>query len=133
MRVRGARQPDDGSPAAFCGTTADFDECITVLINVPRPQRLLLVGSGEWLRTGGGTGTNRGECRFSVGNNLAQLGLRAFADSSDSLSNAANLAMNSVTGVLDEGPYEISIECRETGGSLVVKNTELSVVALGDG
>ena len=45
--------------------------------------------------------------------------------------------MNSVTGVLDAGGYEISIDCRDTASvprwGMTLKNTELSVVALGDG
>ena len=82
MRVRGAKQVDDGSLAATCGEGDDFDECVTVLFTVPRPQRLLLVGSGSGPDSHG-TGGNRGECRFSVGN-LAQLGLRKFGESSAS-------------------------------------------------
>jgi hypothetical protein len=132
--VRSAKQVNDGSPAATCGEGADVDECITVFFNVPRPQRLLLVGSGEW--TGfNGTGGNRGECRFSVGA-LAQLGLRRFGESSSSPSGPANLAMNSVTGVLDPGSYEIGIDCRDTSDAnsgVEMRNTELSVAALGDG
>ena len=41
VRVRGAKQVNDGSPAATCGQGPDFDECITVFFDVPRPQRLL--------------------------------------------------------------------------------------------
>jgi hypothetical protein len=44
--------------------------------------------------------------------------------------------MNSVTPVLDAGFYEIGIDCRDVSiaqGNIVVKRTELSVVALGDG
>ena len=47
-----------------------------------------------------------------------------------------SFAMNSVTGVLDAGFYEIGIDCRDTSlpaGGMTVRNTELSVVALGDG
>ena len=73
--------------------------------------------------------------RFTVGNNLAQLGLRRFGESSN---NAVpfNFAMNSVTGVLDAGFYEISLDCRDASiaqGNIVVKRTELAVVALGNG
>ena len=135
VRVRSAKQVNDGSGAATCGQTVDFDECITVFFNVPRPQRLLLVGSGEWTGTSSSTGGNFGECRFSVGA-LAQLGLRGFGETSDSPSAPFNFAMNSVTGVLDQGSYEIGIDCRDTSGvtgGVRVKNAELSVVALGDG
>jgi hypothetical protein len=133
VRVRSAKQVDDGSGAAECGKGPDFDECITVNFTVPRPQRLLLVGSGEWF--GSISGNNIGECRFTVGNNLAQLGLRRFGESTN---NAVpfNFAMNSVTGVLDAGFYEISLDCRDASiaqGNIVVKRTELAVVALGDG
>jgi hypothetical protein len=44
--------------------------------------------------------------------------------------------MNSVTGVLDAGQYEIGMDCRDLSsgsGGMTVKNAELSVVALGDG
>ena len=44
--------------------------------------------------------------------------------------------MNSVTGVLDAGFYEISLDCRDASiaqGNIVVKRTELAVVALGNG
>ena len=128
VRVRSAKQVDDGSGAATCGQSTDFDECITVFFTVPRPQRLLLVGSGEWQ---GGSGTNAGECSFAVGN-LADLGLRKFSGDGDTAS-GSNIAMNSVTGVLAQGGYEITIACREILGSMTVRNTELSVVALGDG
>jgi hypothetical protein len=81
---------------------------------VPRPQRLLLVGSGEW--TGSSFtpgGTNSGESRFSVGA-LAQVGLRKFGEVGSSPSGPFNFAMNSVSGVLDQGFYEIGIDCRRT-------------------
>jgi hypothetical protein len=132
VRVRSDRQVDDGSGAAECGKDAVFDECITVNFTNPRPQRLMLVGSGEWF--GSVSGGNIGECRFSVGN-LAQLGLRRFGESSNNAV-PSNFAMNSVTGVLDAGFYEIGIDCRDASvgqGNIVVKRTELSVVALGDG
>ena len=128
VRVRSAKQVDDGSGAATCGQGAAFDECIKVFFNVPRPQRLLLVGSGEWQ---GGSGINAGECGFAVGN-VEDLGLRKFSGDGDTAS-GSNIAMNSVTGVLAKGGYEIAIDCRETFGSMTVRNTELSVVALGDG
>ena len=128
VRVRSEQQVDDGSGGSVCGQTATFDECITVFFTVPRPQRLLLVGSGEWQ---GGSGINAGECRFSVGN-LAQLGLRKFSGDGDTAT-GPNIAMNSVTGVLAAGGYEIAIDCREALGAMTVKNTELSVAALGDG
>ena len=128
VRVRSEKQVDDGSPAAVCGTTTDFEECVTVFFTVPRPQRLLLVGSGEFQ---GATGVNAGECSFSVGN-LADLGLRTFSGDGDTAT-GPNIAMNSVTGVLAQGAYEIAIDCREIQGNLQVSNTELSVAALGDG
>jgi hypothetical protein len=80
VQVRSDRQVDDGSGGSECGKGTDFDECITVFFEVPRPQRLLLVGSGEWF--GSISGGNIGECRFSVGN-LQQLGLRRFGESSN--------------------------------------------------
>ena len=128
VRVRSERQVDDGSGGAVCGQGPDFDECVTVFFNLPRPQRLLLVGSGEWQ---GGSGINAGECSFAVGN-VADLGLRKFSGDGDTAS-GSNIAMNSVTGVLAQGAYEIAIDCRETFGSMTVTNTELSVAALGDG
>ena len=128
VRVRSERQVDDGSPAAVCGTTADFEECVTVFFTVPRPQRLLLVGSGEFQ---GATGVNAGECSFQVGN-LADYGLREFSGDGDTAT-GPNIAMNSVTGVLAQGAYEIAIACREIQGTIQVRNTELSVAALGDG
>ena len=134
VRVRGARQPNDGSAAATCGQGPDFDTCVTVFFNVPRPQRLLLVGSGEWFGLTGG-GTNGGECRFSIGN-LVDLGLRRLGETGTSPSDPFNFAMNSVTGVLDQGGYEIFLACRDLSsatGGVTVKNTELSVAALGDG
>ena len=127
VRVRGERQPVSG-PASACGTTTDFEECVTVFFTVPRPQRLLLVGSGEFR---GATGVNAGECSFTVGN-LFDLGLRTFSGDGDTAT-GPNIAMNSVTGVLDAGSYEIGIACREIQGTIQVSNTELSVVALGDG
>src|SRR5262245_51202866 len=74
VRVRSDQQVDDGSLASSCGQGAEFDECITVFFNVPRPQRLLLIGSADW---GGhrAPDTNRGECRFSVPG-FPDLGLR---------------------------------------------------------
>ena len=68
---------------------------------MPRPQRLLLVGSGECF--GSLSGNNIGECRFTVGNNLAQLGLRRFGESTNN-SVPFNFAMNSVTGPVDQPP-----------------------------
>jgi hypothetical protein len=132
VRVRSEQQVDDGSGGSICGQTATFDECITVNFTNPRPQRLLLVGSGEWTGSSFSQNSNTGECRFSVGN-LATLGLRRFGETSDSPSAPFNFAMNSVTGVLDAGFHEIGIDCRTTSGNLTVRRTELSVVALGDG
>ena len=134
VRVRSARQVDDASPAAVCGQTADWDECITVNFTVPRPQRLLLVGSGEWSGSSS-AGGNLGECRFSVGA-LTQLGHRRFGEVGTGPSSPYNLAMNSVTRELDPGFYEIGIDCRDdspASGGMTVKSTELSVVAVGDG
>ncbi len=130
VRVRSARQVDDGSPAAVCAKGPDFEECTTASFNVPRPQRLLLVGSGEWY---GPMTSNRnsGECEFAVGNRTT-LGNRKFGARGVE-SWPGNIAMNSVTGVLPKGGYEIFFECREESGQIAVKNTELSVVALGDG
>jgi hypothetical protein len=134
VRLRGARQVNDASPAAICGQGGAFDECVTVLFNVPRPQRLLLIGSGEWAGEFA-QGGNRGECRFSVPT-VGNFGLRRFAETISSPSAPFDLAMNSVTGVVAAGTYEISIDCRDTsinGGGMAVRGTELSVVALGDG
>ena len=136
VRVRSEKQVDDGSGGAICGQGADFDECITVNFTVPRAQRLLLVGSGEW--TGSSFtpgGTNSGECRFSVGA-LFTLGLRKYGEVGSSPSGPFNFAMNSVTRVLDPGFYEIGLDCRRTSDAssgITVRNTELSVAALGDG
>ena len=136
VRVRSDRQVDDGSGAATCGQGPDFDECITVNFTVPRPQRLLLVGSGEWTGSSFNPGgSNSGECRFSVGA-LQNLGLRKFGEVGSSPSGPFNFAMNSVTGVLGAGFYEIGIDCRRTSDAMsgiTVRNTELSVAALGDG
>ena len=44
--------------------------------------------------------------------------------------------MNSVTTVLAQGTYEIGLDCRDTSepnAGVQMRNTELSVVALGDG
>jgi hypothetical protein len=136
VRVRGDRQVDDGTLASRCGEGTDFDECITVFFDNPRRQRLLLVGSGEW---GGKSfnATNRGECRFSVGNNIENLGFRKIGNVQYGTPSPGNLAMNSVTGPLDKGQYEISIDCRDISpigsGGTVVRNAELAVVAVGDG
>src|SRR5262245_28584298 len=102
VRVRSDQQVDDGSAAATCGTTADFEECITVFFNVPRPQRLLLIGSADW---GGhrAPDTNRGECRFSVPG-FPDLGLRKFGQHSETgadLQHRYTVALNAVTPVLD--------------------------------
>ena len=108
MRVRNARQVDDNSAAALCGQGLAFDECITVNFTVPRPQRLLLVGSGEWLGANS-AGGNFGVCRFLVGA-LHQLGHRRFGESVDAgPSLPFDFAMNSVTGVLAQGTYEIGL------------------------
>ena len=134
VRVRSDQQVDDGSPASTCGQGADFDECITVFFNVPRPQRLLLIGSADW---GGhrAPDTNRGECRLSVPG-LPDLGLRKFGQRSETgadLQHRYTVALNAVTPVLDASGYEIAIDCRQTAGLVSVKNAQLSVVALGDG
>ena len=134
MPVRGARQPD-GGPASVCGTTADFEECSSLFFTVPRPQRLLLVGSGEWTGLNTTTGGNFGQCGFAAGN-VADLGLRLFGESGTGPSAPSNFAVNSVTGVLDQGGYEIVLACRDTSlpsGGVAVRRAELSVVALGDG
>ena len=132
VRVRGARQPDSG-PSRLCGTGADFDECTSLFFTVPRPQRLLLIGSGDWVGIKSGEG-NSGECLFQVGGGLS-LGRRAFGEVNTLPSNPFNFAMNSVTPVLDAGVYDIGIVCRNTNpsGAVTVTNTEVSVVALGDG
>jgi hypothetical protein len=132
VRVRSEQQVDDGSGGSVCGQTATFDECITVFFTVPRPQRLLLVGSGEWTGSSASQTSNLGECRFS-GGNIAPLGLRRFGETSSSPSAPFNFAMNSVTGVVAKGDHEIGIDCRTTHGTLTVRRTELSVVAVGDG
>ena len=133
VRVRSEQQVDDGSGASVCGQAATFDECVTVFFTVPRPQRLLLVGSGEWTGvSGGGIGGNHGECGFSVGN-VEDLGLRRFGETNAAPSAPFNFATNGVTGVLAKGSYEIALDCRTTQGALTVKRTQLSVVALGDG
>ena len=40
---------------------------------------------------------------------------------------------NRLASRCEEGSYEIGIDRREIGGILAVRNTELSVAALGDG
>ena len=134
MRVRGARQPDTG-PASLCGQGPDFEECASLPFTVPRRQRLLLVGSGEWTGQNKTDGGNLGECGFAVGN-VADVGLRKFGETSAGPSNPSNFAMNSVTPVIDAGGYDIGIYCRDTSlplGNVGVQRAELSVVALGDG
>jgi hypothetical protein len=133
VRVRSDKQVDDGSLASECGKGTDFDECITVLLNVPRRQRLLLIGSGEWF--GSVAGGNSGECRFAGVGFPSDLGLRRFGEPSN-VHIPGDFAMNSVSPALAAGTYEISIECRDTslqGGNVVVKRAEVSVAALGDG
>ena len=138
VRVRGARQVEDtNNPAAICGEDPDFDQCTTVNFTVPRPQRLLLVGSGEWAGNSS-AGNNKGECSFLITNDFtgADLGLRKFGEAITGPSNPSNFAMNSVTPVIPEGFYDVSITCRDTStgtGGMTVRNTELSVVAIGDG
>ena len=128
VRVRDARQPESGAGSA-CGTDAQFDACATVLFNNPRSQRILLIGSGEWI---GQFDDNKGVCEFFIG--PIPLGGRVFGEVGSAPSSPSNFAMNSVTDrPLDKGKYVIRIGCRKTGGQMAVKNAELSVVGIGDG
>jgi hypothetical protein len=130
VKLRNGRQP---ASAAACGTGATFSPCVsTNPINIPRAQRLLLLGSGEWTGT---TMVSRGECQIEVGNQVFVGGTRTFGESVSSGSAPSfpfNFSINTVTPVLPAGAYELGLGCREVSGSMEVRNAELTVVALGD-
>ena len=131
VNLRNARQPTTG-PGSTCGTTTDFSVCAFMSLNLPRAQRLLLLGSGEWT---GGTAQqdvpNRGICRVGVGQEF--LGHRSFGELFSTASDPYNFSINTVTSVLPAGFYELALECRKTSGNMRgVKNAEFSVVAVGD-
>lgn len=126
--VRSARQ----SARNTCGRSADFRNCVSVAVDLPRPQRLLLIASGEW--ESAAVDNAEGACRMKVDDKGAGLGLRRFGELKTAPSSPFNLATNAVTGVVPGGTHRVALSCREAAGSMrSVRNADLSVVAVGDG
>ena len=124
VTVRSGQQP-----LGACGTVAAYSDCVSVPITNPRPQRLLLIASGEW-STGGSGGT--GECIMEVDDNGTFLGRRTFAEIGQG-SVPASFAMNATTGIVPAGSHYVDVSCHQISASTTVGDVDLSVVAIGDG
>ena len=126
--VRSARQDARNT----CGRAAEFRTCVSVGVNLPRPQRLLLIASGEW--ESAAVDNAEGVCRMKVDDRGAALGLRRFGELKTAPSSPFNLGMNAVTAPIRSGTHRVTLSCRRTAGSMrPVSNADLSVVAVGDG
>ena len=128
VTMRSARS----APAA-CGDQADYEDCVSTTVNLPRAQRLLLVASAEYTTSGDTTG----ECLMEVDDN-GTYGPRDFGEIVPAAGGAtpaspANVTMNDVTGIFPAGSHRVDLSCRSSGGALYVLEPELSVAAIGDG
>lgn len=125
--VRSARQDSRNT----CGRTAEYRNCVSVTVDLPRAQRLLMIASGEW--ESAAVNDAEGECRMRVDEKGAARGRRRFGELKSAPSSPFNLAMNAASGV-PSGRHRVALSCRKTAGSMhPVRNADLSVVAVGDG
>lgn len=73
-----------------CGEAAAFDDCVTVHIDLPRPQALLLIGSASQFSDADG---GVGECLMEVDDNGVFISRREIAADGP---NRPSVAMNGV-------------------------------------
>lgn len=127
VAIRSARQPS----ANQCGRATTFRDCVGVTVDLPRPQRLLLIASGEW--ESAANNQAEGQCALKVDDGSLR-GNRKFGEIATAPSSPFNLAMNTVTGVVPAGAHRVALTCRTTNGTMKqVRNADVSVVAVGDG
>ncbi len=126
--VRSARQSSNNT----CGRTTTLSNCVSVAINLSRPQRLLLMASGEW--ESAAVDDAEGECSVKVDSGGSPRGARRFGELDSAPSSPFNLALNTSTGNVPAGSHNVILSCRKVRGSMrPVKNADLTVVAVGDG
>ena len=112
-----------------CGTVVAYSDCVSVPFTITRPQRLLLIASGEWSAGAGGAG----ECIMEVDDNGTFLGVRSFGEASTATV-PSGFAMNATTGIVPAGSHYVDVSCHEiSDNTTIVRDVDLSVVAIGDG
>lgn len=111
-----------------CGATAAFDDCVSIQITLPRPARLLVMATGEAVTLG----SSYGECLIEVDDNGTFLARRELGNDVSPIS-SASLATTDVSGIVPTGDHHVDLSCRKESGTLSLKSSALSVVALGAG
>ena len=127
VAIRSARQPS----ANQCGRTSTYTDCIGVTLDLPRPQRLMLIASGEW--ESAVNNNAEGQCGFTVDDGVLRAS-RKYGEVATAPSSPFNMALNTVTGNIPAGSHRVALTCRTTAGTMrQVRNADLSVAAVGDG
>ena len=126
--VRSAHQSSNNT----CGRTTTLSNCVSVPITLARPQRLLLLASGEW--ESAAVDDAEGECSIKVDSDGASRGARRFGELDSAPSSPFNFAINTSTGNIPAGSHNVILGCKKVRGSMrPVNDADLSVVAVGDG
>jgi hypothetical protein len=133
LGVPGLRQNGQTGPG-FCDPEGDdFVNCdIVARLNLPRPARVLVIGSVRAVTDGGGSYGN-GECLLGTtsGPIAGSLVNAVVEDTPGGNFGSENLAIAGVTVVLPAGQHAVGIDCNDYG-NIRYEDAQVTAVALSD-
>jgi hypothetical protein len=120
---------------------AGGDLCGSVAMTLPRPQRVLLLASGEAVPgafndlTGPGSGADdtnkvRGTCKLAVDGTVVEPGRTMSLGDAVTIITTTPYALETVTGVLAAGAHSFQLRCFEEDGDLDWSRNLITAVAL---
>jgi uncharacterized delta-60 repeat protein len=110
-------------------TSTAFVNCGSVILNLTRESRVLMVASGMWHGAGGQTS---GKCHLRV--DASSFGPNALPGEVTSTTNASaneDVTLTSVTAPLEAGTHLFGLSCNQEQGQMTYDRTFLSVVVIG--
>jgi hypothetical protein len=123
-----------GASSASCAITNVYGDCSTVVLVLPRAQRLLVIGTGEVAIFGAASSNQFARCRLEVDevptgqNQVVGWGGTAFGGGS--VLPELGLTLNTITEPLAAGVHKVDLTCQQFQGTPGLLGPQLSVVAL---
>ena len=135
-----------GRSQGVCDPGPSAADCATVSVTLPRPSRVLLIGTASW-RTKAFSGDDEAEggCVLTEGGTTILDSLAPVGEKRGDLINEASwtdvgalefpgaMATNGVTSVLDPGSHTFALRCTEVDPDMAFSYARISAVVLGSG
>jgi hypothetical protein len=116
-----------------CEPGGAFADCVSVVLPMPRPGRVLVTAGGQWNSDDAAGSSVRGLCRINRNGNGLTLAHSEGSRShqTDNNQEQAMAGITIVTPELSAGDHTFSVVCSEEAGDMDFTNVRISAVLLG--